>query len=100
ADNQTKNSGGVIGEKALESLSDEVKNAIKGMPAGGIAPVTKETRGLGIIKVLSWNPARPYSYDEAKSELMNFLEQQKLEERLTAYIENLKKKYSIVIKGE
>ncbi|HEY5133174.1 MAG TPA: peptidylprolyl isomerase [Candidatus Krumholzibacteriaceae bacterium] len=96
----TKNTGGLIGEVPVSNLPDEFKAAIKDVPAGGIAPVTKEARGFRVVKVVSLNPARPYSYDEAKTELTNFLEQQKLEERLTAYIEDLKKNYSVVIKGE
>jgi peptidyl-prolyl cis-trans isomerase SurA len=96
----TKNTGGLIGEVPISNLPDDFKASLKGVPAGGIAPVTKEARGFRVVKVMSWNPARPYTYDEAKSELTNFLEQQKLEERLTAYIEDLKKSYSVVIKGE
>jgi peptidyl-prolyl cis-trans isomerase SurA len=96
----TKDAGGVIGEKAFDGLSDDVKSAIKGLPAGGISPVVKETRGLGIFKVLSWNEARSYSYDEAKAELTRILEQQKMEELTNAYVEELKKSYSVIIRGE
>jgi peptidyl-prolyl cis-trans isomerase SurA len=96
----TKNVGGLIGEVPISNLPDDFKAALKDVPAGGIAPITKEARGFRVVKVMSWNPARAYSYDEAKSELTNYLENQKLEERLTAYIEDLKKNYSVVIKGE
>jgi peptidyl-prolyl cis-trans isomerase SurA len=96
----TKSAGGLIGEVPVSNLTDEFRAAIKDVPAGGIAPITKEARGFRIVKVISRNPARAYSYDEAKNELTNFLEQQKLEERLTSYIEDLKKNYSVVIKGE
>ncbi|MGD1047713.1 MAG: peptidylprolyl isomerase [Candidatus Krumholzibacteriaceae bacterium] len=99
-DYATKNSGGVIPEKALEDLSDEIKASIKDVPVGGIAPVTKEARGFRVVKVIGRNPARAYSYDEAKNELLNYLENQKVQERLAAYIEDLKKNYSVVIKGE
>jgi peptidyl-prolyl cis-trans isomerase SurA len=100
SDYQTKLSGGVIGERPLESLPDQFKEAVKDVPAGGLAPVIKEERGFRIVKVLSWNAARPYSFDEAKGELMRILEQQRMEERIAAYVEELKKNYSVVVKGE
>jgi peptidyl-prolyl cis-trans isomerase SurA len=100
SDFSTKNAGGVIGEVPLDNLPDEFKEAIKGVDAGGVAPVVKEPRGFRIVKVLSWNAARPYSFDEAKAELEKLLEQQKLQERLASYIEELKKSYSVVIKGD
>jgi peptidyl-prolyl cis-trans isomerase SurA len=96
----TKNAGVLIGEVPLANLTYELKAAIKGLPAGGVSPVSKDARGFRIVKVISWNEARPYSFDEARKELTNFLEQQKLEDRLTGYIAELKKNYSVVIKGE
>ncbi|MDD4857863.1 MAG: peptidylprolyl isomerase [Candidatus Krumholzibacteria bacterium] len=99
-DYATKNAGGLIGEIPLESLPDAFKDAIKGVPAGGIAPVVKETRGFRIVKIMNWNEGRVYSYDEAKDELQKLIEQQKLQERLATYIDELKKDYSVVIKGE
>jgi peptidyl-prolyl cis-trans isomerase SurA len=99
-DFSSKNGGGLIGEVPLESLPDEFKESINGVPGGDIAPVMKETRGFRIVKILSWNTARAYSYDEAKDELRKLIEQQKLQERLGTYIEELKKSYSVVIKGD
>ena len=99
-DYATKDSGGVIGEVPLENLPDQFKEIVKGVPSGGVAPVMKEARGFRIIKVLSRNEVRPYSFDEAKDELRRLLEGQKVEERIGSYIEELKKTYSVVIRGE
>jgi parvulin-like peptidyl-prolyl isomerase len=70
------------------------------VPAGEVAPVIKEAKGFRIVKILSRNAGRPYTYDEAKNELRKVLEQQKMQERLGAYIEELKKNHFVEIKGE
>jgi peptidyl-prolyl cis-trans isomerase SurA len=99
-DEATKNAGGLLGEAPVDQLPEELKTAIKGVPDGGIAPLVKEPKGLRIIKVVSWSEGRPYTYDEARSELRRVLEQQKTQEQLAAYVEKLKKKYSVEIKGD
>jgi peptidyl-prolyl cis-trans isomerase SurA len=96
----TKDAGGVIGEVPLESLPDQFKDVIRELPSGGLAPVMKEARGFRIVKLLSRNEGRPYSFDEAKSELRRYIEAQRVEERIGSYIEELKKSYSVVIRGE
>ena len=96
----TKNSGGAIGEVPLENLPEQFTETIKGVPAGEVAPVIKEAKGFRIVKILSRNAGRPYTYDEAKNELRKVLEQQKMQERLGAYVEELKKNHFVEIKGE
>ena len=99
-DYATKDAGGVIGEVPVENLPDQFKEIIQGVPSGEVAPVLKEARGFRIVKIQGRNEARPYSYVEAKEELRGLLENQKVEERIGAYIEELKKSYSVVIQGE
>jgi len=99
-DGGTKNSGGVIGETPVENLPEQFSETIKGVAAGEVAPVMKDAKGFRVVKILSWNEGRPYAYDEAKDQLRRVLEQQKVQERLGAYVENLKKDYSVEIKGE
>jgi peptidyl-prolyl cis-trans isomerase SurA len=96
----TKNSGGMIGEVPLENLPELFKETIKGVPAGEVAPVIKEAKGFRVVKVLSWNAGRAYTYDEAKDELRKVLAQQRIQERLGAYVEELKKDYFVEIKGD
>jgi peptidyl-prolyl cis-trans isomerase SurA len=99
-DYATKDAGGVIGEVPFENLPDQFKELIRGVPSGEVAQVMKEARGFRIVKVLGRNETRAYSYAEAKDELRGLLENQKVEERIGSYIEELKKSYSVVIKGE
>jgi peptidyl-prolyl cis-trans isomerase SurA len=101
SDNQTKDAGGVVTrDQGIQDLREDLKTALAGLPAGGITPVIQEASGFRIFKVRSWNDERPYTFDEAKDELTRVLEQQRMEERTNAYVEELKKSYSVVIKGE
>jgi peptidyl-prolyl cis-trans isomerase SurA len=96
----TKDKGGVFGEVKIKDLPDQFKEAIKGVPVGGLAPVMKEDRGFRVVKILGRNDAGTYSYDEVKSQVRRLLVEQKVMEKMNAYVEELKKSYSVVIKGE
>jgi peptidyl-prolyl cis-trans isomerase SurA len=99
-DYATKDKGGVFGAVEIKNLSDQFKEAIKDVPLGGIAPVIKEERGFRIVKILGRNDAGTYSYDEAKNQVRGLLTEQKVMEKMNAYVEELKKSYTIAIKGE
>ncbi len=99
-DYPTKDKGGVFGAVEIKNLPEQFKEAIKGVPAGGLAPVMKEERGFRVVKVLSWNEAGTYSYDEAKDQVWRLLAEQKIMEKMSVYVEELKKNYEIAIKGE
>ena len=96
----TKDKGGVFGEVAIKNLPDQFKEAIKGVPTGGLAPVMKDERGFRIVKVLGWNAAGTYSYDEVKNQVRRIITERKIMDKMNAYVEELKKSYTIAIKGE
>jgi peptidyl-prolyl cis-trans isomerase SurA len=99
-DYATKDKGGVFGAVEIKNLPDQFKEAIKGVPAGGLAPVMKDERGYRIVKVLGWNEAGTYTYDETKNQVRRLVTEQKIMEKMNTYVEELKKSYSVAIKGE
>ncbi len=102
ADDKTRNNGGVIAnELPLEALvgkNDYLLDILRETEVGGISPVVKEDAGFRIIKVLEKNPARPYTYQEAKMELESHLLQQKRMEKFAEYVHELKGIYYVDIK--
>jgi parvulin-like peptidyl-prolyl isomerase len=102
ADDKTKDSGGVIAnELPLEALvgkNDYLLDILRETEVGGISPVVKEDSGFRIIKVLEKNPSRPYTYQEAKMELENYVLQQKRMEKFAEYVHELKGIYYVDIK--
>ncbi len=98
-DYATKDKGGVLGAVEIKNLPEKFQAALKGVPAGGIAPVVKEDRGFRVVKVLSWNAAGTYSYDEVKNQVRRIVTEKKIMDRMNEYVEELKKEYDVVIKG-
>ncbi|HER44029.1 MAG TPA: hypothetical protein ENO08_06180, partial [Candidatus Eisenbacteria bacterium] len=102
ADDKTRNSGGVIEQEiVLEQLvgkADYLLEMLKETEVGGITPVIKEDAGFRIIKVLEKNPARPYTYQEAKPELENLIAQQKRMEKYQEYVKELEGMYFVDVK--
>ncbi len=98
-DYATKDKGGVFGAVEIKNLPENFKEAIRGVPAGGIAPVMKEERGFRIVKVLSWNEAGTYSYDEVKNQVRRIVTEKKIMDRMNEYVEELKKEYAVAVKG-
>ncbi len=99
ADYATKDKGGVFGAVEIKNLPDNFKQAIKGVPAGSIAPVMKEERGFRVVKVLSWNAAGTYTYDEVKNQVRRIVTEKKIMDRMSGYVEELKKEYAVAVKG-
>ena len=100
SDHKTKESGGFVGEIVLENLPEHFGEAIRDVEMGGIAPVIREERGFRIVKVMDRAEAREYTFEEAREELKGLIERQKLQGRMTDYVEGLKEKYYVEIKGE
>jgi peptidyl-prolyl cis-trans isomerase SurA len=99
-DHKTKESGGYVGEVVLNNLPEHFREAVRDVETGGITPVIREERGFRIVKVLDRAPEREYTFEEAREELKGLIERQKLQDRMTDYIDGLKQKYYVEIKGE
>jgi peptidyl-prolyl cis-trans isomerase SurA len=103
-DDKTRDSGGVIeGEISLESLKgkyDYFLGMIKDLQPGDISPVIREQDGFRIVKILSRTPARPYTFAEAKDSLEEMIRQQKLQQRVDEYVQELKKIYYVDVKTD
>lgn len=103
-DDKTRDNGGVIeGEIALESLKgsyDYFLDMIKDLQPGDVSPVIKETEGFRIVKILSRSPARPYTFAEARESLEEMIRQEKLQQRVDEYVQELKQLYHVDLKVE
>ena len=91
---------GSVVEAALADLPEHFREAVRDVEIGGISPVIREERGFRIVKVVGRAPQREYTFEEAREELKGLIERVRLQERMTDYIEALKEKYYVEIKGE
>ena len=99
-DYKTRESGGYVGEVVLANLPEQFREAVRGVEVGDIAPVIREERGFRIVKLMGRAPEREYTFEEAREELEGLLERQKMQERMSDYIEGLKEKYYVEIRRE
>lgn len=100
SDHKTKEDGGYVGEVVLDNLPEHFREAVREVETGGIASVLREERGFRIVKVMDRAVEREYTFEEAREELKGLIERQKLQGRMTDYIDALKEKYYMEIKGE
>ncbi len=100
SDRRTAEPGGNVVEAAIADLPEHFREAVKDVEIGGISPVIREERGFRIVKVVGRAPEREYTFEEAREELKGLLERVRLQDRMTDYIEALKEKYYVEIKGE
>ncbi|MBN1165464.1 MAG: peptidylprolyl isomerase [Candidatus Krumholzibacteriota bacterium] len=98
ADEKTKSEGGMVGEIPVENLPEFFVAVIKDLSEGEISPVIKDPKGFRIVKLLAKSPARKYTYREAKDQISDVLEQQKMESKYMEYVEGLKRIYHVEIK--
>jgi len=97
-DTQSAGKGGVIGSFVLESLSPVIKNAIKGVPVGGVTEVIPMDVGYYIFKVVGKAPERDYAFDEIKDRLHQLVIQEKSQNEYDRWVAELRKKTFVDIK--
>ncbi|MBN1503966.1 MAG: peptidylprolyl isomerase [Candidatus Eisenbacteria bacterium] len=84
--------GGVIGSFVLETLSPVIKNAIKGVPVGGVTEVVPMDVGYHIFKVVGKTAERDYTFDEIKDRLRQLVIQEKSQNEYEQWVAELRKK--------
>jgi len=97
-DTQSAGKGGVIGSFVLESLTPAIKNAIKGVPVGGVTEVVPMDVGYYIFKVVGKAPEREYAFDEIKDRLRQLVIQEKSQNEYDRWVAELRKKTFVDIK--
>jgi parvulin-like peptidyl-prolyl isomerase len=63
-----------------------------------VTQVVRSTNGLHIFKVVSRSDSRVASFDDIKEPLRRYLEQREVEKRYRAYLEDLRKKFTVDVK--
>ncbi len=88
----TVDSGGRLGEFLVAGLAPPFDKVVAGMDSGDVSEPVLSEHGYHIIKVLSRQPERVLSYLELQDNIRNYLQQQKLGERLETYLDRVRDK--------
>ncbi|MFO7914758.1 MAG: peptidylprolyl isomerase [Candidatus Krumholzibacteriales bacterium] len=99
-DEETAGSGGLLGEVPISRLPEQFREAVRGVEPGDIAPLVRDSKGIRIIKVIDFKSEGEYSFEEAREELKRILTQEKVQQKYTEYVNELKEKYYVEIKED
>jgi len=98
-DPETSAKGGLVGSYPVEGLAPVLKNAIKGLPEGGVTEVVPMEVGYHIFKIVGKTPEREYEYEEVKDQLRQLVIQEKSQNEYERWLAELKKKTFIDVRG-
>jgi peptidyl-prolyl cis-trans isomerase SurA len=87
--------GGVLGTFRLEDLSTQFQDALKDVPVGEITEAILTPAGWYVFKVLDRREGHMFTYDELKENLRQVVEARKIEEKLAAYVAELRARFFI-----
>jgi peptidyl-prolyl cis-trans isomerase SurA len=88
----TADSGGRLGEFLVAGLAPPFNRVVADMDSGEVSEPVLSEHGYHIIKVLSKQPEQLLSYLELQDSIRNYLQQQKLGERLETYLDRVRGK--------
>ena len=91
-DPATADSGGRLGEFLTAGLAPPFDKVVAGMDSGSLSEPVLSEHGYHVIKVLSKQPEKTLSYLELQDNIRNYLYQQRLSERLGAYLDRVRGK--------
>ena len=97
-DPSASSNGGLMGTFQVNELSAEFQTALDGAETGTITEPLLTPSGWYVFQVVDRVEGHQYTYDELKDDLRRFVENQKIEEGLVDYIEELEGRFFVDIK--
>ena len=90
SDSGSKANGGLVGPLSKTDLSDELQQAVAGLKAGDITPVTRTSRGYQIIRIETLQETTTKSFEEARGDIADKIANQKRQGEFAKFIERLR----------
>ena len=90
SDSGSKANGGLVGPLSKTDLSDELQQAVAGLKAGDITPVTRTTRGYQIIKIEALQNTTTKPFEDAKNDIADKIANEKRAGEYTKFIGRLR----------
>ncbi len=89
--------GGDVGYAPKGQLAPEYEQAAFSLPVGGVSDVVRTQFGYHIIKVTERKKEGVSTFEEVRSQLIDFLKGQKVQEELNKYVNELRGKSKIEV---
>jgi peptidyl-prolyl cis-trans isomerase SurA len=99
SDPVTARQGGDLGTFRLEELSTQFQEELEDVPAGEFTEPFLTPAGFYIFLVKERTAGHRLTYEEVREDLRRAIEAQKMEAELTRYVEELRERFFIDLKG-
>ncbi len=97
-DEKTRANGGELGWFRKGEMAPSIETALAGLGAGDVAPVVDGDSGYYVIKVLDHQDEHTASLDEVRSDLKNYIYEQRAEQGYKDLIDKLSKEIYVDIR--
>jgi peptidyl-prolyl cis-trans isomerase SurA len=98
-DIESRENGGVIGEVPLDQLREDTREVVSAMEVGEISDPVPGSEGFYVFELLGRSDGEAYSFEEVEDRLRTMLLNQKMEEELQSYLDELREDFFIEIKA-
>jgi peptidyl-prolyl cis-trans isomerase SurA len=92
--------GGDLGWLKVADLPQFFQDVLTEMKLGEISQVLRESAGFRIVKLEGSEDVRPYEFDEVRQELMRLYQGEQAGVMYADYVEGLREKFHVDLKGE
>ena len=82
--------GGDLGLFKLNEIDSSLKEVIAQLKPGEVSPVIQSPQGLQIVKLVSRNEAKEFTFEEVKDRIQEQLFQMEVDQRFAQYLQQLK----------
>ena len=94
-DPEAKKTDGDLGWIPLEGLPEEMRAVADTLRVGRISPPVAGEQGVHLFKVLGEQAEGTYTYEEVAEQMQQYAGQKAMEEKLRAWLDELRKKYPV-----
>lgn len=98
-DLDSRGNDGDLGWIPITGFANEVKSVVDTLRVGRISSPVLGDGGVHIFRLLGEEAERNYTFDEVQGELRQLAGQKMLESKLRAYVDGLRKKYFVEVRG-
>jgi len=97
-DSDSREAGGELGWYAVEDLTPQFSEAVRGLEVGEGSQPAKSEFGYHLLKVLDWQEARYLSLEEDWEQLKEMAKRAKVNRQLVDWLKEIRKRYYVEVK--
>lgn len=97
-DPDSREAGGELGWYAVEDLTPQFREAVRGLKVGEVSQPARSEFGYHLLKVLDWQEARYLSLEEDWEQLKEMAKRAKVNRQLASWLKEIRTRYYVEVK--